>query len=78
MHHLNEYEAWEVSKRKVMATGSCTFLEDKDLPFNFRHVLIFSCKVGTNAHCGKFTAHGDEFAIHKSGGDLEATLGVKV
>ena len=78
MHHINEDEAWEVSKRKGMATGSCAFLEETDLTFNFRDVLICSCKVGMNAYCSKFTAHGDEFAIHQSGGDLEATLGVKV
>ena len=78
MHHLNEDEAWEVSKRKRMATGSCTFLEEKDLPFNFRHVLVCSCKVGMYAHCGEFSTHGDKFSIHQSGGDLEATLGVNI
>ena len=78
MNHLNEDEAWKISKQKGMATGSCVFLEDTVLPFNFRQVLICSCKVGMNAHYDKFTAHGDEFTIHQSGGDLEVTLGVKV
>ena len=78
MHHLNEDEAWEVSKWKGTATGLCMFLEDTDVPFNFRHVLVCCCKVRMYAHCGEFTAHGNEFSIHQSGGDLEATLGVKV
>ena len=78
MNHLNEDEAWEVSEWKGMATGSCTLLEDTDLPFNFRHVLVCSCRVGMYDHCGEFTTHGYEFSIHQSGGDLEATLGVKV
>ena len=78
MHHLNEDEAWEVSKWKGTETGSCTFLEDKDFPFSFRHMLLCSCKVRMYAHCGEFTTHGDEFSIHHSGGDLEAMLGVKV
>ena len=78
MHHLNEDEVWEVSKWKGMATGYCTFLEDTDLPFNLRHVLVCSCKVGMYAHCNEFTTYGYKLSIHLSGGDLEATLGVKV
>ena len=60
-----------------METGLCKFFEDKYLPFNFRHVLVCSCKVGMYANCGEFTAYGDKFSINQSGGDLEATLGVK-
>ena len=78
MHHLNEDEAWEVSKGKVMATGLCAFLEDTYLPFNFKYVLVFSCIVGMYAHCSEFTTHGDEFSIHHIGGDLEIMLRVKV
>ena len=78
MHHINEDEAWEVSKWKGMAAGSCMFLEYTELPFNFRHVLVCSCKVGMYAHCGELTTHKDELSFHQSGGDLEATLGVKV
>ena len=78
MHHLNENEVWEVSEWKGMATGYCTFLEDTDLPFNFRHVLVCSCKLCMYAHCGEFMTHGDELSTHQSRGNIEATLGVKV